>query len=283
MGMREENKVSKFEILCVTMHQTDFSKIQQMNIHSDVFFANQADRTDFEELEFEGHTARMLTTDTRGVGINRNFTLQYARGDVCLLADDDVAYCNDMEEKVLAEFASHPDADIIIFHLDAGEQRKQISYPKTKKCRGAFRMPWGAVRIAIRRTSWQKANVWFATLFGGGCMFPSGEDSMWLRDAKRKGLTFYVSKETIGKVDMEESSWFTGYDEKFFFGKGACCAAMYGRWAGVWCLYYALRYRQTGSMTFGEKRKWMRIGMDGYREMRPFAKFWNEEKEGESL
>lgn len=33
--------MSKFELLCVTMHQKDFSKIQEMNIHSDVVFANQ--------------------------------------------------------------------------------------------------------------------------------------------------------------------------------------------------------------------------------------------------
>ena len=75
--------MSKFEILCVTMHQKDFSKIQQMNIHSDVFFANQADRTAFEELEFEGYKARMLTTNTRGVGANRNLTLMYTRDLFC--------------------------------------------------------------------------------------------------------------------------------------------------------------------------------------------------------
>lgn len=273
MGTREGSEVSKFEILCVTMRQTDFSKIQQMNIHSDVFFANQADRTDFEELEFEGHKARMLTTDTLGVGINRNFTLQYAQGDVCLFADDDVTYCDDLEERVLAEFDAHPDADIIIFHLDAGEKRKQIRYSETKKCRGLFPMPWGAVRIAVRRSSVQKANLWFTTLFGGGCMFPSGEDSIWLRDAKRKGLTFYVSKETIGKVDMNESSWFTGYDEKFFFGKGACCAAMYGRWAGLWSAYYLFRYRRAGELSMSQKYAWMCCGMDGYRQMRPYSDF----------
>lgn len=268
--------MSKFEILCVTMHQKDFSKIQQMNIRSDVFFANQADRTALEELEFEGHKARMLTTDTRGVGINRNMTLQYARGEICLFADDDVTYCDDVEERVLSEFAAHPDADIIIFHLDAGEKRKQISYPKTKKCRGFFRMPWGAVRIAFRRASVQKANVWFTTLFGGGCLFPSGEDSMWLRDAKKAGLTFYVSKETIGSTDVTDSSWFTGYDEKFFFGKGAGISAMYGPWAGLWSWYYLLRYRSFGKLSLSQKCKWMRLGRQGYAQMRPFDSFRNQ-------
>lgn len=264
------------EILCVTMHQTDFIKIQQMNIHSDVFFANQADKTAYEELEFEGHKARMLTTDTRGVGINRNMCLQYAKGEICLFADDDVTYCDDMEEKVLAEFAAHPDADIMIFHLDAGEQRKQISYPQTKKCRGLYRMPWGAVRVAFRLSAVRKANMWFTTLFGGGCIFPSGEDSMWLTEARRKGLTFYVSKETIGNVDMSMSSWFTGYDERFFFGKGACCAAMHGAMAGLWSQYYLLRYRKAGKLTTAQKRKWMGLGRQGYAQMRSYEAYCNK-------
>lgn len=262
----------KFEILCVTMHQTDFSKLQQMNIHSDVFFANQADRTAYEELEFDGHKARMLTTDTRGVGVNRNMTLQYAKGDICLFADDDVTYCDDMEEKVLAEFAAHPDADIMIFHLDAGQQRKQIRYPQTKKCRGLYRMSWGAVRVAFRLSAVRKANVWFTTLFGGGCIFPSGEDSMWLTEARRKGLTFYVSKETIGTVSFAESTWFTGFDEKMYYGKGAFYQALHPKTIWLWMLYFILRTRGVGTLTPKEKLKWMRLGREGYGKLEGYSK-----------
>lgn len=135
-------------------------------------------------------------------------------------------------------------------------------------------MPWGAVRVAFRLNSVRKANLWFTTLFGGGCLYPSGEDSMWLREAKRKGLTFYISKETIGKVDMSESSWFTGYDEKFFFGKGAVCAAMYDQMAGLWGLYYLLRYRNYGNLSITEKAKWMKRGRDGYVQTRCYETFW---------
>lgn len=265
----------KFEILCVTMHQKDFSKLQQMNIHSDVFFANQADRTAFEELEFDGHKARMLTTDTRGVGVNRNFTLQYAQGDICLFADDDVTYRDDMEEKVLAEFAAHPDADVMIFHLDTDSQRKQIRYAKTQKCRGIFRMPWGACRIAFRLNAVRKANVWFTTLFGGGCVFPSGEDSMWLHDAKQKGLTFYVSKETIGKVSFEESTWFTGFDEKLYYGKGAFYQALHPKTCSLWMLYFMLRTRNYGKLSLKEKKEWMRRGREGYAQLRAYEEFQN--------
>lgn len=265
--------MERLEILCVTMHQKDFSKIKEMNIHSDVLFANQADRTSLEERTFEGQRARMITTDTRGVGINRNMTLQYAEGDICLFADDDVTYDDDMEQRVLSEFAAHPDADIMIFHLDTDSKRKQISYPRTKKCRGFFRVPWGAVRVAFRRSAVRKANVWFTTLFGGGCIFPSGEDSIWLIEAKRKGLTFYVSKETIGRIDMGESSWFTGRDEKYFFARGALYAAIHPKTQWLWRWYAALSVRANCSLSISEKMKWMKLGRKGYAQMQSFNEF----------
>ena len=262
--------MSRFEILCVTMHQKDFSKIEQMNIHSDVVFANQADRTSFEEKEFDGHLARMITTDTRGVGVNRNLALIYAKGEICLFADDDVTYNDDVEERVLAEFEAHPDADVIIFHLDTDSDRKQIKYNETKKCSRFCKMPWGGVRIAVRLNSIRKANVWFTTLFGGGCIFPSGEDSMWLTDARKKGLTFYVSKETIGSVSFETSTWFSGADEKFYYGKGAFYQALHPKTKYMWMLYLAFRTLKGGDLTLFEKIKFMKLGSKGYKEMNPF-------------
>ena len=262
--------MSRFEILCVTMHQKDFSKIEQMNIQSDVVFANQADRTSFEEKEFDGHLARMITTDTRGVGVNRNLALIYAKGEICLFADDDVTYNDDVEERVLAEFEAHPDADVIIFHLDTDSDRKQIKYNETKKCSRFCKMPWGGVRIAVRLNSIRKANVWFTTLFGGGCIFPSGEDSMWLTDARKKGLTFYVSKETIGSVSFETSTWFSGADEKFYYGKGAFYQALHPKTKYMWMLYLAFRTLKGGDLTLFEKIKFMKLGSKGYKEMNPF-------------
>ena len=263
----------RFEIACVTMHQKDFSKIQGMNIHSDVIFANQCNRTCYEEYNFEGHTAHMISTQTRGVGINRNLALTYAKGDVLLFADDDVKYVDNLEDIVLREFDAHPDADVFIFHLDTDSDRKQVKYAKTRKHGRFERMPWGGFRIAVRLSSVRKANIWFTTLFGGGCIFPSGEDSMWLLDAKRKGLTFYVSKETIGMVSFEESTWFTGYDGKFFFGKGVYYEAMHKRTFTLWMLYFLWRSRKMGDLSVADKIKWMRKGRCGYKTMKPYQEF----------
>lgn len=269
--------MSKFQILCVTMGQTDFSKLEQMNIHSDVIFANQADRTEKQVLEFEGHTATMITTDTRGVGKNRNIALLYADADICLFADDDVTYVDGMEQIVMDEFEAHPDADVMIFHLASDDPaRAQRKYPKTKKCGPLTRMPWGGCRIAVRLDAQRRANAWFTTLFGGGCVFPSGEDSMWLKSAKKKGLTFYVSDKSIGTVSVADSSWFTGADEKFFYGKGAFYRALYPRTQLLWRLYFAWRVKRGCNLSWGEKMKWMKYGARGYDAMLSFDSFRNQ-------
>lgn len=266
--------MESFEILCVTMHQNDFSKIEEMNIHSNVVFANQCDYTSYEELEFEGHKAKMISTNTRGVGVNRNLALSYATGDICLFADDDVKYRNNMEEQVRSEFEAHPDADIFIFHLETSDPvRKQNSYLKTEKCGPLTRMPWGGIRIAFRLAAVRKSNIWFTMLFGGGAVFPSGEDSIWLADAKKAGLTFYVSKETIGTVSFEESSWFTGYDENFFYGKGACSRALHGKAFWIWKWYLIYRYRKAGNLTLDERVRWMQNGKRGYDKLLSYQDF----------
>ena len=266
--------MSAFEILCATMHQKDFSKIQEMNIHSDVLFANQADRNELTETEFEGHRARMITTATRGVGKNRNLALLYAEGDICLFADDDVTYADDMEERVLKEFEAHPDADIMIFHFDTTDLTRVFQKPaKTTLLHFWNRAPSSAVRIAFRLSAVKQKNIWFTTLFGGGCVFPSGEDSMWLHTARKAGLRMYVSTETIGKVSYETSSWFTGYDPRFFYGKGAYHRAVHPHSCWFWRQYVAFRLRKRGAMSRKEKLKWFDHGAKGYHSLLSYEKY----------
>lgn len=266
--------MSKLEVLCVTMHQKDFSKIKEMNIHTDVIFANQADETSHKTLEFEDYTAQMITTTTRGVGINRNVALMYASAEYCMLADDDVVYDDDMPTRIINEFESHPDADLIIFHLKSDDPVRIVkSYEKTKKWHKFKGLPWGGYRIAVRLSAVRKANVWFTTLFGGGAIFPSGEDSMFLTDLRKAGLTFYVSKETIGKVSFDTSTWFSGFNENYFYGKGAFYQAVHPHLKHLWMLYMALRTHNHKEISFLKKILWMKHGVKGYKKLQDYGTY----------
>ncbi len=103
---------------------------------------------------------------------------------------------------------------------------------------------YGSVCITFRLKSIQKANIFFNVLFGSGSIYESGEESLWLREARKKGLKVYLYPAVIASVDYSKSTWFRGYNEKFFYDKGAFLAAAYPFLKRVFKYYYVIRLRK---------------------------------------
>lgn len=240
--MREE----RLEVLVATMHQTDFSKIEEMNLRSDVVFANQADRNDYQERTFGPHRARMVTTEQRGVGRNRNLALLYAEAEYVLMADDDMVYADDYREQVLRAFEELPQADVIVFAL-AFSRDGQI-FDQTHHGAGPlpYHRSWKyeTSMIAARRDRLTRANLWFHMEFGGGCPYSSGEDSLFLCDCYRKGLRVYTHPYVLGCCKKDTSTWFQGYTEKYFIDKGCWLSLAMPRLCRLAVLPLAWKWRR---------------------------------------
>ena len=69
----------------------------------------------------------------------------------------------------------------------------------------------------------------FNTLFGSGATYSCGEDTLFLKELIEKGLKLYKTPIRIASVDMSDSTWFKGYNEKYFRDKGALIEAAYPR------------------------------------------------------
>lgn len=256
-----------FEILCTTMHQKDFSKLEEMNVHANIVYANQADVERYDEIEFDGKGARMITTSTRGVGINRNLALCYAEGDICLLADDDLRYVDNLKHIILDEFANLPKADAIIFNVESLDtNRPSKQHRKIKKMRKYSRNPYGTFQIAIRMEKIRKKNIWFSPIFGGGSKYLSGEDSMFVNDMRKRGVTIYLSDKMIGTVKHEASTWFSGYNSEYYFSKGAFLEASHSLHVvkSIYYLYYACQTKDISELVFADRVRWMRYGGKGF-------------------
>ena len=242
------------EVLCATMHRIDFSLIKEMNIKSDVVFANQCDRTAYEEVKFDGHTAKMISTETRGVGKNRNLALIYASADVCLFADDDVVYNDDYEKTVCHFYEEHPDADVVVFNflVSRNGSKPDNIVNKTKKLKFK-KFSYGTYAVSVRRSSIDWHNIKFHHQFGGGTLYSCGEDTCFLNDCFKKKLTVYVCAETIGVVDHKESTWFNGYTEKYFVDKGIMFYTLVKQFAVPAAFYHCFKHREEYS-NFGWKK-----------------------------
>ncbi len=267
-----------FEVLCVTMGQKNFDKIKQMNIDSNVVFANQSDNNSFQKQSLSNNkNAIMVTTNTIGVGKNRNIALTYSSADICIFADDDICYFEGYENIILNEFQKNKDADLIIFAYTTNDlNRKPPIIKKNKRIRVFSKLPYGGCNIAFRRSSLLESGITFNTLFGGGCKYPSGEDSIFLTQCRNYGLKIYTSVHKIGEISFETSTWFNGYDEKYFFGKGAFYQKCRKRTKYLWYFYFAFKTRSFKEIPFWMKIKTMKNGSKCYKKLICYESFKNE-------
>ncbi len=219
--------MADIEVLVASLNQKDTSLIESMNVKTDAIIANQANNYDYINVMKDSQRCQMITTPYRGVGKNRNIALFAAKADICLIADDDILYYDNYKEIVSEAFHKLKDADIIIFNIEDCENNGRRVNKKVKRLKWYNLLNYGAVRIAFKRQSIVNNSILFSTAFGGGAVYSAGEDSLFLIEAYRKKLHIYTYPKTILKLQESESTWFKGFDEKYFYDKGKFLAVAF--------------------------------------------------------
>lgn len=231
----------RFELLVVTMRQSNFSLVETMRITSDAVIANQ---TDYESEEVvtgdAGNRLRMLNTTTRGVGTNRNIALAAAQAEIVLFADDDVVYDGDYMQVVLDAFDTHPQADLIFFNLRNEEDLYRI--PHATRVRFWSFLRYGTAQAAVRLNSVRAKGIVFDERFGGGTEHSHGEDTLFFASCLRAGLKLVAVPSELGILTNDRpSTWSAGYDLKYVRDQGALYRAMSPRWWRFWALQDVIR------------------------------------------
>jgi len=233
------------QVLVATMHQRDHTLLQKMNIQSHVIVGNQCDYNSVETFNYNGNKAVYLNFAERGVGLNRNNALMRADGDVCLFADDDIIYKDDYVEIVLNAFRNYPKADVIIFNLKEAKPTRYIIKTPTKINYLNY-LRYGTARVAVRLESIKLNGIFFNQCFGGGTEHCHGEDNIFLAACLKCKLKIYADPAYIAELTEErESTWNTGFDEKYLCDQGSLYKAISRRWWKLLCLQDALRRHES--------------------------------------
>ncbi len=257
----------KLQILLSTQNQKDYGLLEKMNIHSDVLVINQGMGFSEQCIMNDSYTIRWINCPEKGIGLSRNTALQRASADIYLFSDDDIVYTDNYHEIILQEFERHPNYDIIIFNLiSLNPNRPEFINKKGRRVHLFNCLRYGAFRVALRQTAYRKSRISMSQLFGGGSRFGSGEDSLFLFDCLQKNLKIFASDKTIGTVSHHTSSWFSGYDQKYFHDKGALFAAMSRPLSSVLCLQFCIRHPEMlTEFSFLHAFKMMRQGARDYK------------------
>ncbi len=234
----------QIEVLVSTMHQQNTDLIEKMKLNTDAIIINQTDTVDFKEIKLNENTVRMFSFNERGVGLSRNSALMRSEADICVLADDDMVFCDGYEETVKKAFSDNPQADVIIFNLIEDGKTLNRQNESIKKVGILNYMNYGAARIAFKRKAVTYNGISFNLNFGGGTKHLSGEDTLFLRECLKKGLNVIAVPEALATLkDERESTWFKAFDEKYFFDKGVLLKLAHPVLAKPFAFYLAYRHK----------------------------------------
>ncbi len=254
------------ETLISTMHIKNDSEmmelIQKMNVGINNVFINQCPEiTDKSELinKTIGKN-KIISVNEKGLSNSRNLALENSSKEICLLADDDMTYINNYKEIIQKEYEKNPQVDVITFYVEGAKPLNVIKEGKVNylKC-----LKLCSVQLSFKRDSIINKGISFDKRFGTGSgKYISGEESIFLFDCLKKGLTIVYKPIKIGDLHVGQSTWFKGYNKDYFITKGACYYRMCGFWSSFLIIQFAIRkaklYKK--EITFKEAVKAMLLG-----------------------
>lgn len=264
--------MGNIQVLVATMGRSDFSIAEKMNIPCDAILANQTDETCYSRIEKDGHNWQMISTNTRGVGTNRNLALLASDADIVLFADDDIVYYDGLQDGVLNAFDHWPDADVMLFSIEYEKEarifrRKQVPQ---KRMRVFNSLKYGTCVVAAKRESLLRENITFHRCFGGGCLYGCGEDTLFLKECFDKKLKVYSYDYVLGVCNKDGSTWFEGFNEKFFYDKGAMLSIAFPKLKFLMLPLFAAKFRES-NLPYWKRLQLMRWGGKNVKGLIPYS------------
>ena len=199
--------------------------------------------------------------------------MSLCKDDIVLFSDDDIVYKDGYNDAIVNAFNEIPKADIIILGIDYekdGVIYKRKGHKKIKRLHVWNSLKYGAAVFAVKRDALVKNRLCFSTIFGGGCIYSNGEDSLFLIDCIKKGLKVYAYPYILGVTRKNESSWFEGYNEKFFYDKGAWIACAFPMIKNIIKWYFVYRLKPLSNISTKRCLRLMNNGIKGFRTLKGY-------------
>jgi glycosyltransferase involved in cell wall biosynthesis len=177
----------------------------------------------------------------KGVARNRNRALENARGEICMLFDDDTDLVPNAAHTIRSAFSLYPDEDILTFQILTPSGMPYKRYGRRSFRHNRFTiLRVSEMEIAFRLTAIRAAGLGFDERFGLGSRFPSGEGVAFLHDAISRGLRVrYVPEAVV--IHPYDSSGKALEDPSLLYAMGALYRRLYGRCGNVMMAVLFLR------------------------------------------
>lgn len=230
------------EVLVSTMY-SNIDIVKDMNIYGSCTIINQCDIDNFETDIQDKKKIKFISSRERGLSKSRNLAISNAEEEILVLADDDIIYVDNYENIIKEQYSKNKEYDIIVFQVEGINKKFKNYYKKEKELNYLTSMKVSSVEITLRRSSIIKAGVKFNELLGAGSKYSMGEENTFLFECLKKGLRIKYVPIKIANLYIGESSWFNGFNEKYFFDRGAVFTAMSSKLWLILSIQFVIRHR----------------------------------------
>lgn len=239
-------------VLVATMHQEkNHDLAREMNLTTNAIIINQNDKYESEEIMTidDNQTIKTISTKERGLSKSRNLAIEnldnIGEDDIFIVADDDVIYDSDYATIINNAYKTYSDVDGIAFYVESTNIKRPTTFvKKTRKLNYLTSMKIRSVQLTFKAKSILEKEIKFNELFGSGAQYSMGEENLFLFECLQKKLKIIYLPIEIGRVNYADSTWFKGYNEKFFRDLGAVYYEMFNILCIPFLIQYAIRKRK---------------------------------------
>lgn len=204
-------KIVPFEILIATMHRTSLSFLEKMFqnlsfLEVPILIVNQSEPNKLLVSNYSN--IRVVNSFERGLPQSRNIAIENAKGEICLIADDDVVYDKELISSIKQGFEKYNDAAIVTYQMTNFKGQLFRDYPDIAIHNIKTIATANSVVIAFKRKNLLEKDVWFNPNFGLGATFQSANEYVFLRNALKEGLKLCY----LPKVILAHEQFSSGQD-----------------------------------------------------------------------
>ena len=187
------------EILISTMHRTSLHFLKKMFPyekieHLNILIINQTKKGN--ECFSQHKNIRIINSYEIGLSKSRNLAIKNAIGDICLIADDDVAYMKNFQEIIYNAYYKNPLVNCLIFDAEIYNENINPKYlNQSKKIDNIKELQQVcSVKISFKSKFIKENNIFFNEYFGLNSSLKAGEEWVFLNDIMRVGNVYFEKR-----------------------------------------------------------------------------------------
>lgn len=234
--------MNKLSIIVSTINNNISRIHQSIFTQENVTIINQIPKKFNNNKQSKIHEkVKWIDFDQKGLSKSRNLALELCDTNYVYLCDDDVELVNNFHLIISNSINKYPDVDVFAFNVKGKNNFFKKKYTKEFNINLLNSMKLSSVQLVYKMDFIKRFQIRFDEDFGAGSIYKMGEENIFLTDCIKKGASIRYIPETIALVTLGNSSWFTGFNEKYFFDRGAINFRIMGRISILYSIIFCIR------------------------------------------